>query len=60
MHFICYINKSIATKVDSTYLGYQPTARIYHSLATGECEPVTLKSQSPTLTRHRHRSRHYA
>ena len=22
MHFIYYINKSIATKVDSTYLGY--------------------------------------
>ena len=22
MHFVYYINKSIATKVDSTYLGY--------------------------------------
>ena len=26
MHFIYYINRSIATKVDSTYLGYSPTA----------------------------------
>ena len=26
MHFIYYINSSIATKVDSTYLGYRPTA----------------------------------
>ena len=25
MHFIYHINKSIATKVDSTYLGYQST-----------------------------------
>ena len=29
MHFIYYINRSEATKVDSTYLGYCPTA---HSL----------------------------
>ena len=26
MHFIYYINSSIAIKVDSTYLGYWPTA----------------------------------
>ena len=26
MHFIYYINRSIATKVDSTYLGHWPTA----------------------------------
>ena len=27
MHFIYYINRSIATKVDSTYLGYRSTAQ---------------------------------
>ena len=26
MHFIYYINGSVATKVDSTYLGYWPAA----------------------------------
>ena len=26
MHVIYHINRSIATKVDSTYLSYQPTA----------------------------------
>ena len=26
MHYIYYINRSIATKVDSTYLGHSPTA----------------------------------
>ena len=26
MHFIYYINRSIATKVDLTYLGFWPTA----------------------------------
>ena len=32
MHFIYYINRSIATKVDSTYLGYWPTAHSVYVL----------------------------
>ena len=32
MHFIYYINRSIATKVDSTYLGYWPTAQCVYVL----------------------------
>ena len=38
MHFINYLNRPIATEVDSTYLGYQSTAPV------GEREPVTLRS----------------
>ena len=30
MHFIYYINRSIAKKVYSTYLGYLPTAPSVH------------------------------
>ena len=37
MHFIYYINKSIATKIDSTYLGYQSTA---HNVYLCLCRPV--------------------
>ena len=32
MHFIYYINRSVATKVDSTYLGYWPTAHSVYVL----------------------------
>ena len=32
MHFIYYINRSIATKVDSTYLNYWPTAHSVYVL----------------------------
>ena len=32
MHFIYYINRSITTKVDSTYLGYWPTAPFVYVL----------------------------
>ena len=32
MHFIYYINRSIATKVDSTNLGYWPTAHSVYVL----------------------------
>ena len=31
MHFIYYINRSIATKVDSTYLGYDQRHNAYMS-----------------------------
>ena len=43
VHFIYCINSSIATKVDSTYLGYQLTAHNVHVFATGGREPVTLR-----------------
>ena len=32
MQFTYYINKSIATNVDSTYLGYSPTAHSVYVL----------------------------
>ena len=41
----CYINKSISTKVVSTYWGYLLTAHnIYYVLVTGGRKPVTLRS----------------
>ena len=47
MHFICYINRSIATRVNSTYLGYCPTAHnVLCLVATGGREPVTSISLS--------------
>ena len=46
MHFIYYINRSIATKVDSTYLGTQRICLV----ARGGRELVTFRSQSPTLS----------
>ena len=51
-----YTNRSIATKVDSTYLGYRPTINIRtHRIclvASGGREPVTFRSLSPTLSRY--------
>ena len=53
MYFIYYINRSIATKVDSTYLGYSPTAHGVICLC-GErwAQIVTFRSRSPTLSRY--------
>ena len=45
-HFIFCINSSIATKVDSTYLGYSvriETAHNVHVFATGGRKPVELR-----------------
>ena len=44
MHFIYYINRSIATEVDSTYLGYQLTTHNICLVAAGGREPVTSRS----------------
>ena len=57
MHFNYYINRSMILKVDSTYLGIDQQHITYMSLTTGGREPVILRSQNPTLTRHRHTSR---
>ena len=50
MHFIYYINRSRATKVDSTYLGYRPTAHSVYVVASGGRELVTFRSLSPTFS----------
>ena len=51
IHYIYYVNRPIATKVDSTYLGYRPTT---HSVLCLEAragrKPVTFRSQSPTIS----------
>ena len=44
MHFIYYINRSIATKVDSIYLDYRPTPHNICLVASGGREPVTFRS----------------
>ena len=51
MHIIYYINRSIATKVDSTHVGLlnNSTQRIC-LVARGGLELVTFRSQSPTLS----------
>ena len=46
IHFICYINRLIATKVDSYYLIYLPTAHNY-TVCLGAADghkPVTSRS----------------
>ena len=43
VHFIYCINSSIATKVDSTYLGYYLTAHNVLVFATGGRKPVILR-----------------
>ena len=50
MHFIYYINRSIAMKVESTYLGYWPTPHSVCLVVSGGHERVTSKSQSPPLS----------
>ena len=51
MHFIYYINRSITTKVDSTYwaIDQQHMERIC-LVASGGRELVTFRSLSPTLS----------
>ena len=53
MHFIYYVNKSIATKVVSTYFGLltNSTQRIC-LVVSGGSEPVTFRSLSTTPSRY--------
>ena len=45
VHFIFYINRLIATELDLTYSGYQPTAHnIIYLVAAGGLEPATSRS----------------
>ena len=48
MHFIYYINRSIAPKVDSTYLGYWSTAHIVYVLVW---RPVGANQRHRDLSR---------
>ena len=49
MHFIYYINISIATKVDSAYLGCYSTTHNVYVLATDGREPVKLVRYLPDI-----------
>ena len=43
MHFMCYKNRLIATKLDSTYWGHQPTAHnVYETLRNKRDLPLGL------------------
>ena len=44
VHFIYYINRFIATKLDSTYLGHQPTAHKLCLVAAGGRKSLTSRS----------------
>ena len=53
VHFIYYINRLMATKVDLTCLGYWPTAHsIICLVASGGRELVTFRLLSLTLSRY--------
>ena len=59
MHFIYYINRSIATKVDSSCLEYSQTAHnVYMSYGNRWARTSDMEITSPTFTRHRHTNRH--
>ena len=59
VHIIYCIISSIATKVDSTYLGYETTAHNVYVFGDRCARTIDIEITSPTLTRHRHTSRHH-
>ena len=59
VHFIYCINSSIATKVDSTYVGYLTTAHNVYVFGDRWARTSDIEITSPTLTRHCHTSRHH-
>ena len=50
IHFIYYINRLIATKVDSTYLGYYPKANNASCLWIGDRWAETSVTEITSLT----------
>ena len=56
MHFIYCTYKSIASNVDSTYLGYLPTEHNVYFFGERPARTSDIEITSPTLTRQRHKS----